>query len=62
MMTKGSIVIYKDPQPDEMRDGEPLQFIVDEMNGDRCFISPKTSNLSIKPQTLARVEDLEEVS
>lgn len=58
-MNKNDIVIYKNPMPDEMFNGEPLRFVVTEVNGDRCFIEPVTSSLYYKPVALAMVEDFE---
>lgn len=55
----GSIVIYKDPAPDEIFNGEPLRFHVLEVNGDRCLMEPVTIPLYFKPVTLAKIEDLE---
>ncbi len=60
-MNKGDFVIFRNPIPEEMFNGEPLRFVVTEVNGDRCFIEPVTSSLYYKPVALVRVDELEVV-
>lgn len=55
----GSIVVFKDPGPDEMFNGDPLRFVVKEHNGDRCLIEPVTIPLYITPLLTVRTEDIE---
>jgi hypothetical protein len=57
-----SIVVYRNPNPDEIWNGSPLRFVVVEMNGDRCFIEPVTSALYILPRALAMVAELIDVN
>jgi hypothetical protein len=60
MITLNSLVVYKTPNPDETLNGQPIVYVVTELNGDRCFIEPVTSNLHYKPVTVALILDLKE--
>lgn len=62
MIKVNSFVVFRDPNPDEVFNGNPLRFIVIELNGDRCIIEPVTSSLYYKPSTLALVSDLQDVN
>jgi hypothetical protein len=61
MINKNSIVVYREPEIDEMIDGQPLKFRVVELNGDRCFIEPENFGFTFKPQIVAQVSDIMEV-